>query len=662
MSSFNEKFIQEIKLFHSEESFDNLIEEKYSFLKYVFKNLESIDGDELDICEEEFSQLNSNIDAYYYDEESSTYNLYIAIYNDHIGEQVISKELFNETYNKIKKFVEMVVTGKYINYDESSFTYEIANSIHASLKNSEIIVNIISNYIIETPLKKDDIEEINNIFVSFRTYDLLDLENKFKQLNNTNFELNCMETFDEDLNALRITTTPDFDVYLCSMKGIHLARLYKEDNIRLLEQNVRSYLKRTARVNAGILETIKNNPEQFVSYNNGIAAVATGVSIDKFSSSNNLFKIQKIMNFQIVNGGQTTATLYECFKDKLIENLNNINVPVKLTVVKNVSNAEYLIRNISVFSNTQTAIKKSDPPSNLPYYVSMKKLSRGCLSQDSSGNSYICYFERTSGEYDTEFRRNNGTKRFTISNPKDKKFTKIELAVAINCWEQIPHKVCEGKEKNFAFFNDMVKNQLFDPNEEYFKNAYATIVLFRKLDKLAKKMKLTYKSNVVSYALSYLSYIYEKRLDLTDIWNNKDISESLKEIATEVLLKVHKIIENTPPEHPEARMWARKEKCWNLVKSIKIQHIILKTDRAVEFYPKNDALVYISSVENMYNSILWMKLLLWNNKAKELSTSELRMVKYMKTFVDGKEKSLTKKQIEYVKDIFLHAVKSGFKY
>lgn len=361
------------------------------------------------------------------------------------------------------------------------------------------------------------------------------------------------------------------------------------------------------KVNAGILSTVKNNPEQFVSFNNGISAVATGLSLTKAPNPSQLVKIQKIDNFQIVNGGQTTATLYECLKDKLNDNLNDIIVPVKLTVVKNIGNAESFIRDISVFSNTQTAIKKSDPPSNLPFYIQIKKLSQQCLSTD--GNlGYLCYFERTNGEYDTEFKRNNGSKKFSNTNPKNKKFDKIDLARAINCWEQVPYITCQGREKNFSYFNDIVKNQMTNPDEQYFKNAYATVVLYRKLDKMAKKMSLSYKSNVVAHTLGLMSYIYDKQIDLNDIWERKDLSPVLNDIAAKLLTNVHSVIINPPTECPEARMWARKEKCWDNVKNVSIDLPIVKTGKKIEFFTKNDALAFISDLENFNNSLTWMKL------------------------------------------------------
>ena len=663
MDNFNKELISKVKLFQSEDDIGELVEEKYSFLKYVFKNLESIDPSNIDICEEEFDALKCNLDGCFYDEDNSTYNLYIVKYNDTNDDNaILTKEEIELEYKKITNFIERILKNNFLEFGEESISFEIAERINKEIKNNEIVVNVISNYLIPSEYQKDGVEEIAGQRVSFRTYDLEDLKNKFSQLNKESVVTDFLELFQSSVTALKISTTPDFDVYMCSLKGEWLARLYKEDSIRLLEANVRSYLKRTAKVNAGILDTVKNSPEEFVSYNNGISAVATDIKVTADTGVHSkIVSICSIDNFQIVNGGQTTATLYECLKDKLIDELQEIVVPVKLTVVKNISNAESLIRNISVFSNTQTAIKKSDPPSNLPFYVTIKQLSQSIVSTVDQQN-YVCYFERTNGEYDTEYRRNNGTKRFTLTNPKDKRFTKIDLAIAINAWEQHPDVVCQGKEKCFTFFNANVKTLLKMPDELFFKAAYANIILYRKLDKMAKKMGLTYKSNVIAYTLSLISYVYDKKVDLFAIWELKSIPADVIDVAQELLPKVHSVIENAPREHAEPRMWARKAQCWEEVKKITTTKKIALLETSYEFFTSNEVLTFIEDDNNFFNPVLWRKLLLWNSKYKRLNRKQENMIKFMRTIANSNNSGLTKKQMDYVKDIFFFAVKSGFQY
>lgn len=660
MSSFNKELINKVKLFQSESDSFDLIEEKYSFLKYIFKNLESLDDSNIDICEEEFDALRCNIDGCFFDEDSNAYNLYIVKYNtENDDDSTLSENDVLLEYAKINNFIERIIKNNYNAFGEESVSFEIADRISKGIKENDIVVNFISNYLIATSLKKDGIEDIAGQRVSFRTYDLDDLKSKFSQISKESFITDFIELFQSSITALKISETPDFEVYMCSIRGDWLAKLYKEDSIRLLESNVRSYLKRTAKVNAGILETVKNTPEEFVSYNNGISAVATNISMANDSSPHSKFvSISSIDNFQIVNGGQTTATLYECLKDKLVDELHKIIVPVKLTVVRNIGNAENLIRNISIYSNTQTAIKKSDPPSNLPFYVTIKQLSQSVVSTVDQ-HSYMCYFERTNGEYDTEYRRNNGSKKFILTNPKDKRFTKIDLAIAINAWEQHPDIVCLGREKCFTFFNANVKKMLKMPDEEFFKAAYANIIIYRKFDKIAKRLGLSYKSTVIAYTLSLISYIFSKKADIFNVWEQKDLTSDIMTVAYELMPKVHNVIANPPKPYSEPRMWARKEQCWEEVKKITTEKQITLLNAPYEFFANNEVISFIEDDNNFYNSMLWMKLLLWNSKYKMLNRNQEKMIKYMRTINNT---GLTKKQIEYVKEIFYFAVKSGFQY
>lgn len=656
MNDFNKEFINNVKLFHSNKD-EDYFEEKYSFIKYVVSNLDSVSDDYIEICSEEYEGLNCDVDACYYEEDSNTYNLYIAIYDDNVNENdFLTQEEVEGYYAKIYNFIDKAISYRFADFPESSFTYQIANDIHSNLKNSKIVANIISNYHIPDSYKKDKVVQIDDYNVSFRTYDFKDLKTMLESSLNETSTLDCVDTFGKEIDALLLSSNDDFDVYVFGMKGTWLASLYKVDSVRLLEPNVRSYLKRTSKVNSGILDTVKNCPEEFVSFNNGISAVATNISSSTNSGIN--YKIKNLTNFQIVNGGQTTATLYECSKDKLEEELKQVIVPVKLTVVKNIVNSSTFIRDISLYSNTQTAIKKSDPPSNLPFYIEIKRLSSECLSSDGE-NNYVCYFERTNGEYQTELKRNNGSKKFTKTNPKNRKFDKIDLARAINCWEQFPYVTSQGKEKCFLYFNNIIKNQLINPDEAYFKNAYATIMLYKKLGVISKKMGLTVKSNVVAYTLSLISLLYDKSLNLNEIWEKKEVPDDLVKLSMELMPKVHQAIIDAPNSCPEPRMWARKKECWEKVKEITVDYIPNKNNR-IDFYYKNDALSYISIPENFNNPLTWTKLLLWNEKYRLFTKRQVSMLKMASKYVGLKP--LTKKQIDYANDLFIMAVKNGYVY
>ena len=200
------------------------------------------------------------------------------------------------------------------------------------------------------------------------------------------------------------------------------------------------------------------------------------------------------------------------------------------------------------------------------------------------------------------------------------------------------------------------------PDEKYFKEAYATVILYKKMDKVAKKLKLTVKSNVIAHTLSLISYLYNKQINLLEIWEKKDIPQYLYDLIINLMPKVHDVIINAPVNHPEPRMWARLEECWNKVKQVQTHITIIKNNEQIEFFKKNDALIYISDSTHFYDTLTWMKLLLWDNKYRMLNRSQINIVKYMRNSADKNGLTLTKKQVDFLKDIFVLAVKKGYKY
>mgnify|MGYP004609341833 FL=1 len=150
-----------------------------------------------------------------------------------------------------------------------------------------------------------------------------------------------------------------------------------------------------------------------------------------------------------------------------------------------------------------------------------------------------------------------------------------------------------------------------------------------------------------------------KRLICSEL---KGIPADVIDVAQELLPKVHSVIENAPREHAEPRMWARKAQCWEEVKKITTTKKIALLETSYEFFTSNEVLTFIEDDNNFFNPVLWMKLLLWNSKYKMLNRKQENMIKFMRTIANSNNSGLTKKQMDYVKDIFFFAVKSGFQY
>ena len=123
-----------------------------------------------------------------------------------------------------------------------------------------------------------------------------------------------------------------------------MPKLYGKYGPKLLERNIRVFLQMKGKVNKGIRETIHNEPCMFLAYNNGISTTAECVKLEKNSCG--IPGISWIRDFQIVNGGQTTAAIhYTYFKEKC--DISEVLVQVKLTVLKNQNDMKFIVPKIS---------------------------------------------------------------------------------------------------------------------------------------------------------------------------------------------------------------------------------------------------------------------------------------------------------------------------
>ena len=151
-----------------------------------------------------------------------------------------------------------------------------------------------------------------------------------------------------------------YESYLLVMPGKLIAELYDDYGERLLEQNVRTFLQFRGKVNKGMRNTIQNEPEMFFAYNNGITATAEEVISESQRS------ILRIRNLQIVNGGQTTAALFNSRHNSKLD-ISDVYVQVKLTVIPP-DETENIVPRISEYANTQNKVSAADFFSNHPFH------------------------------------------------------------------------------------------------------------------------------------------------------------------------------------------------------------------------------------------------------------------------------------------------------
>ncbi len=376
------------------------------------------------------------------------------------------------------------------------------------------------------------------------------------------------EKMSYDIPFLERKNNDDLKYYLTIFPGDLIADLYEEYNTQLLENNVRVFLSLKSKYNREMSKTIRDDSDMFFSYNNGISATATSIKINPHTN-----KIEAINDFQIVNGGQTTATLYHT-KKNFKKSLSQIYLQVKITVLRKTDNYPVLIGNISKYANSQTAVKNSDFWTNDHYLLNIEKVSLGNPIQKD--NKFINYFfERMAGQY-KETRARQGTDRDILAwekqNPKALSFNKIELARWFNAINLRPDISASSAEKQFDIFMKR-KDKPFITNSNY-----KTIIGFGQLCIRARKVcgkeggrefpSIIGDPNVGMatsiYAMSYLEFITKGLFDYHRIFDLKtDVSE-LDSILKSIIKKCWDQIYEFDKIYTRDR--TKVEACWKFVR------------------------------------------------------------------------------------------------
>ena len=499
--------------------------------------------------------------------DRTTAILYLAISDFHNGNdaQSLSRSDRDRTFKRLRSFVEAAGSGK-IEVEEHNPVQDVAELIETGEDFDLVRCFLLSNQVTE----RTELPGVDGVSVSLHCWDLeairrlRESESQHEQIN-----IDLVELFGDGLRSLSCRQMAEhIKTYLCTIPGEYLAELYLEYGPRLLERNVRAFLAARTKVNQGIRNTLRNEPERFLAYNNGLTATASAVSISETGDGP---VIDNISDFQIVNGGQTTASIAAALKDPDVD-LSKVSVQMKLAVVDE-DHIDDLVTYISEYANSQNSVKVADLSSNHPYLREMMNLSRKVWTPTGAGNTTQWYFERARGSYNVDKGRAGNAraqKEFEGTRPKNQKITKDQLALYENTWACIPHVVCSGGQKNFGNFMESLAprwNEGMETSElrKAFENLVAKALLFRATDKLvAKELGGTYKRQIVAYTLAYYIDARRKReqpVDLAMIWKTQKVDE---ETGTDLCHLAGQVKEQLIDSGSGRNIteWAKKDECW----------------------------------------------------------------------------------------------------
>jgi AIPR protein len=462
-----------------------------------------------------------------------------------------------------------------------------------------------------------------------------------------------------------------YDTYLAMVTGDMLARIYRDHGARLLEKNVRTFLQARGKINKGIRETIVKKPEMFLAYNNGLCATAGSVAIKKITGP--LAMISSITDFQIVNGGQTTASLTSALQ-KDHADLSQVLVQLKLSVIKNQEMVGTIVGNISRYANSQNKVSEADLLANDAMHIKVEQLSRTVWAPSKPGANRETkwFYERARGQYTEEKARRRTPaqlRMFEAEYPAAQWFTKTDLAKYENTWDELPHLVSKGAQKNFAEFTLRLNARKgFVPDVAYYQQLVAKAIIFKVVDRIVSGLKFGgHKANVVTYAAAWLAHTLKDGVDLRKIWADQGIDEQLSGLITAVCPGVYGLI--IASEGRNVGEWCKSESCWSRIRSNDLglsaywKRVIrerseakLTTSEDLRAIDGGHAIERVT----LLGAETWTALSRWARETNHLDESQRTLAMSIGRTI-GNGKGITAKRAIEAETVLQEAIRKGFK-
>lgn len=488
--------------------------------------------------------------------------------------RLIHKDRLQVLLNTLHRFLKSSLRRDFREQlEETSSGFGVADLIATTWKDIEKIkLIIVSNADSRTQADAAKVTDVDSKPVTLSVWDLKRLKQYMEQGQaRANLIIDFEKDFGGGIPLLAASgAETSLESYLAVIPGKQLAAIYDKWGPRLLEANVRSFLQARGKVNQGIRNTIRDEPHMFFSYNNGLSATADSIEVVQGDQGQFLVRAG---NLQIVNGGQTTASLHAARK-AFVEQLEQVHVQMKLTIVPR-EQSELVVPRISEYANSQNKVNAADFFANHPFHIRIEELSRKVLARGEDGyRDTKWFYERARGQYADERGRRNITerKKFDAEFPRSQFLTKTDLAKFENTWACLPHIVSLGAQKNFAEFAKQISKRWgsegagFD--ELWFKRMIAKTIIFRATEKLisgAEWYEGGYRANIVTYAIAKLVHDAEEQemvIDLDTVWRYQGVLPDMKAVLLVAAAEAQDVITHPPQGVRNFSEWAKKQACW----------------------------------------------------------------------------------------------------
>lgn len=562
------------------------------------------------------------IDAYAFDETDHSLELFINDFQDAYETGNLTGSRVDELYWLMYYFLNEVCNGNITKYfDDSDDALKIAALIKRRmnaigddpeqilkirmfiLTNKELSTDILNRNMLETKIRKT---KGSKTVKSTKKIKKADFNGKPLEINIWNLErfYEKEKSFSSDPIVIdfrndyscdgipcikgNIGENLGYEAYIAIIPGKLLSEIYIEHGSKVLEGNVRAFLGTSGSksVNSGIRRTINKESDKFFTYNNGIATTAADVETEEKDGQ---LYITKIVDLQIINGGQTTASLAEAVLKKTNPELNGIFVPMKLTVIDDretenedgVRFYDQMVQNIAKYANSQNKVTAADLFSNDPFHIWMEKMSKKIFAPAIHYSVPTgWYYERSRKRYEQEqFKLKSETdrKRFRAKYPKEQLITKEQLGMYLTTMKEQPNIVAKGKNFVVKEFNTIISQDYKTNkgcfNEFYFKKCICAAIIYRTVDNYLESHKDSarkptefwykaggYKLDIVPYTIAKIIHSVPagRTLDWNYIWNRQDLSpafmheiEMVTKMTNDFICDSHGVIVTEYCKRPE---------------------------------------------------------------------------------------------------------------
>lgn len=559
--------------FHQELLSEADLEGAEQLLPHVFTERmigELIDAGELDDGEACYYETRgAQVSGYSLEEDEGRLDLFASIFTRSVPPQTVGKSDVETAFRRLLGFLDKATHGLQGGLEEASPAFDMVLRINDARRRLDRVRLFVFTDGRTTIDHRGD-ENVDGLTVSYHIWDVERLHRtvasgrRFMPI-----EIDLRERFGAGLPCIAMPESDaDYTAYLAIIPGEILNELYAEHGPRLLERNVRSFLQVRGKVNRGIRDTILGEPSRFLAYNNGISATASSVEIAMMDGTP---QIVSMKDLQIVNGGQTTASIYNAARGGA--DISDVYVQAKVTVLSE-ELIDEIVPLISRYANTQSKVSDADFSANSPFHVRMEELSRRIWAPatDGSQRQTRWFYERARGQYQDALARESTParkKQFRLQNPPAQKFAKTDLAKFENTWDLRPNIVSLGAQKNFADFTlRLSERPTFEPDEQYFRQLVARAILFRRSERIVSARNFGgYRANIVTYSLALLNHLTAGRIDLEEIWRMQGLPPEIEKAIDHLSVKVHASITD-PPRGANVTEWCKRPACWDRIREI----------------------------------------------------------------------------------------------